>query len=193
MSTTNAAATNDDRSQEGEAALGARIAFGEPLYNQAMDFLILEARLLDDNKLLEWFDLLAEDIQYRMPVRSTVFRREGEGFDPGMNFIYDNKNAIRFKVRRYTETDTAWAEDPPSRVRRLVTNLMLFETPNPEELMAQSYLLLQRSRGDSPTLESLTARRDDVVRRTAAGWRLAQRTIWIDQATLGMANLAVFL
>jgi len=41
------------------------------------DFLIDEAALLDDDRHLEWLDCLTEDIVYKMPVRKTVYRRDG--------------------------------------------------------------------------------------------------------------------
>lgn len=172
---------------------GPRIPVGEPAYNRAVDFLIEEARLLDDGHLNDWADLLAEDIHYRMPTRESVFRAQGPGFDPGMNWLFDDILSLRFKVKRMMDTDTAWAEDPPSRVRRLVTNVTVFQTPNPDEFEARSYLLLQRNRGEAATFDTFSARRDDILRRTPDGLRLARRLILLDQATIGMANIAVFL
>ncbi len=39
------------------------------LRHQVEDFYYLEAELLDERKLREWFELLAEDIRYWMPLR----------------------------------------------------------------------------------------------------------------------------
>ena len=78
-------------------------------------------------------------------------------------------------------------------MRRLITNLRLHETQTPNEYFAQSYLLLRRNRGDAHATDTLSARRDDVLRRTSEGWKVARRKILLDQSVLGMPNLAVFL
>src|SRR3546814_17490129 len=40
---------------------------------------------------------------------------------------------------------SAWAEDPPSRTRRLVTNVFVEETDKPAEFVVTSYLLDRKS------------------------------------------------
>jgi 3-phenylpropionate/cinnamic acid dioxygenase small subunit len=109
-----------------------------------------------------------------------------------MNWFYEDLSSLQFKVARM-ETDSAFAEDPPSRVRRLISNVRVHETSTPGEYLAQSYILLRRNRGDAYASDSISARRDDLIRRTDSGWKLAQRTILMDQAVLGTPNLAVFL
>jgi Ring hydroxylating beta subunit len=39
----------------------------------------------------------------------------------------------------------------------------------------------------------ITAERRDVLRRVAGGFQIARRTIYVDQSTLGLSNLAIFL
>ena len=56
-----------------------------------------------------------------------------------------------------------------------------------------SYLYLERSRGDNPHNEQLTAERRDVWRDVDGSYVLARREIIVDQSVLGMSNLAVFL
>ena len=172
---------------------GKPVPYGSAVYNEVMHFLIEESYRLDDNRLSAWQELLAPDLLYTMPVRQTLARNDGSGFYPAMNWIYDDYGAIAFKVHRNMELDGAFAEDPPSRTRRLITNMRLFETDSADEYFVQSYVLLRRSRGESPDTQSLSARRDDVLRRVGEGFQLKRRTVWIDQAVLGMSNLAVFL
>lgn len=172
---------------------GKPVPFGEPRYNQVMQFLIDEAYCLDDGRLNDWKEMLAEDLLYTMPVRQTLARNDGSGFYPAMNWLYDDLGAISFKVKRNVESDGAFAEDPPSRTRRAITNMRMFETDRPDEAFVQSYVVLRRNRGDAMDAQSLSARRDDIIRTTAEGLRLARRSIWVDQAVLGFSNLAVFL
>jgi 3-phenylpropionate/cinnamic acid dioxygenase small subunit len=166
--------------------------FGEGAYNEVMHFLLEEAHLLDEGRFTEWMKLLTNDVVCTMPVRQSVHRTAGAGFSNSMNWLREDFGSLTFKVKRL-HTDSAFNEDPPSRVRRIITNLRLHETKTPGEYFAQSYLLLRRNRGDAHATDTLSARRDDVLRRTGDGWRLARRTVLLDQSVLGMANLAVFL
>ena len=48
------------------------------LWHEVHDFLVLEARMLDERRLDEWLDLLTDDIFYWMPIRSVVGRNEAD-------------------------------------------------------------------------------------------------------------------
>ena len=54
----------------------AEIAPTDPRYAEVLQFLYREAELLDTERQVEWLDLLAEDITYRMPVSLNI-RRNG--------------------------------------------------------------------------------------------------------------------
>ena len=172
--------------------LGKVIPFGTGAYNEVMHFLIEEAHLLDDGLFNDWLQLLADDVQCTMPVRQSFNRKRGDGCSQSMVWLREDKSTLAFKVQRLNG-DSAWAEDPPSRVRRMITNLRLHETGVPGEYLAQSYLLIQRNRGDAHQFDTFSGRRDDIVRRTDQGWQLAKRSVQVDQAVLGLANLAIFI
>jgi 3-phenylpropionate/cinnamic acid dioxygenase small subunit len=172
--------------------LAAQIRYGDAVYNEVMQFLIEEAHLLDEGLFSDWLKILGPDFVCTMPVRQSVHRTGGSGFSNSMNWTREDLGSLTFKVKRL-QSDSAFNEDPPSRTRRLITNLRLHETAVPNEVYAQSYLLLRRNRGDAHDSVSLSARRDDVLRRSTDGWKLVRRTVWMDQAVLGMPNLSVFL
>jgi 3-phenylpropionate/cinnamic acid dioxygenase small subunit len=90
-------------------------------------------------------------------------------------------------------TASPWAENPVSRTRRFITNVRVHRTDKDDEFAVTSSILLVRSRYDEDKLGLLSAERNDVIRRTDDGFRLVSRDILADQATLGLANLAVFL
>jgi 3-phenylpropionate/cinnamic acid dioxygenase small subunit len=105
----------------------------------------------------------------------------------------DDYSSIMGRLQRLG-TKSAWAEDPPSRTRRLVTNVRVWETSKPNEFETESYLLLSRSRYEHYQLQVLSCVRHDLLRRSGPGaFKLARREIIVDQSVLGMANLAVFL
>lgn len=86
------------------------------------DFLYEEAALLDAWKLDEWLALLTEDAYYRVPSND---RPES---DPrGTLFtVADDIARIRARVTRLKDR-SAHAEFPPSRTRRLITNVRIVE------------------------------------------------------------------
>ncbi len=90
-------------------------------------------------------------------------------------------------------SNSAWAEDPPSRTRRFVTNVRIAERDVAGEYEVVSYLYLERSRGENWVNESVTAERRDVWRLVNGIYKLTTREIICDQATLSMANFAIFL
>jgi 3-phenylpropionate/cinnamic acid dioxygenase small subunit len=171
----------------------AQIAYGEPIYNQVMTFLINEARLLDHRELKAWGELLAEDIAYKAPVRMT--RRVGQ-FDEEfgtMGHFDDDYASLMTRIKRLVETKNAWSEDPASRVRRFVSNVSVWETDQPNEYEVSSYLFLTRNRAEARDYKQLSAERDDRLRWTGSGFLLAKRSILVDQVVLGMPNFAIFL
>lgn len=159
------------------------------------DFLVDEAELLDSRRFDDWLALFTDDVVYRAPVRIT--RRVGRpDVDEDIFHFDENIMSLRLRVRRLG-TDVAWAEDPPSFTRRFVTNVKVTRADaadgSPDALIARSYLLLYRSRGDRGTHDLLSAERHDLLRPAGDGFRIAARRAVLDQATLGTKNLAVFL
>jgi 3-phenylpropionate/cinnamic acid dioxygenase small subunit len=158
-----------------------------------MDFLIDEAAMLDEDRLTDWLAVIAPDIFYWMPVRQTVARRSGAGFDASMSYFFETFAALKMRVERIMKFDNTHSEDPPSRTRRLITNVKLYETAQQHELAVEASLLVTRNRGDTPGFQLLAARRHDLVRRTPEGWRLSQRVILLDETVLATPNLGIFL
>jgi 3-phenylpropionate/cinnamic acid dioxygenase small subunit len=148
----------------GPGAEGTRLAFSSPLYGEIMDFLIDEAALLDRDLMGDWLELLTPDIRYRMPVRRTVSRDDGEGFDPAMMHFDEYLESLRLRVARSSRIDS-YSSNPPSRTRRLVTNLVARTTSRADEFEAITSELLTRSSGDRPAYDLISARREDLLRR----------------------------
>ncbi len=163
----------------------------DPDYHLVVDFLVREAELLDERRWRDWLALLAEDVTYEMPVRVTVARGQEDSVLPDMGHFWEDRFTLQKRVERL-ETEYAWTEDPPSRTRHFVTNVRVFRS-GPEELVAKSYLLLFRSRGDARVPEWVCAERTDRLRRTEGGLRLVHRRIVVDESVLRTQNLAVFL
>lgn len=171
---------------------GRSLPFGDERHLQAHQWLVDEAWLLDAQSYEEWLELLTDDIHYLMPVRVTTAL--GAGFDtsPGMAHFDEDKYSLSRRVARFL-TEHAWTEDPPSRLRHHLTNVRTFATDDPDHLVVESATLLFRSRGDVREGAFVSAGREDLLRRSPDGWKLARRLIMVDDAVIRMQNLAIFL
>jgi 3-phenylpropionate/cinnamic acid dioxygenase small subunit len=172
---------------------GTRVSVADPVYDDVVRFLYAEASLLDHDQLQEWTGLLADDVVYRAPVRLTRHRREGAGFSDRSFHFNEDGMSLKGRVFRLVGTSSGWAEDPPSRCRRLVSNVVVERTSRAAEYAVTSYLLVVRHRFNDPAADVISAERKDVLRATEAGLRLASRTILLDDTTLSTPNLAIFL
>lgn len=162
---------------------------GTALYGEILEFLYREADLLDCNRFSDWLALFTEDIRYDMPVRTTQLRSRGAGFQE-MAFFDDNIHSLRTRVRRL-ETESAWAETPPSRTRHFVSNVLATAGAHAGEYAVSVNFMLTRSRGDQG-YQLFTGRREDTLRRDSAGQlRIARRRILIDQTVITATNLSV--
>ncbi|MEO7234630.1 MAG: 3-phenylpropionate/cinnamic acid dioxygenase subunit beta [Lapillicoccus sp.] len=173
-------------------ANGPSLPFDDRRHLTAHHWLVDEAYLLDAQDYATWLTLLSDDIRYVMPVRVTTALAAGFDTAPGMAHFDEDKYSLDRRVARFA-TEHAWTEDPPSRLRHHVGNVRTFATDDPGELEVQSSVLLFRSRGDVREAAFVSAGRDDLLRDEGGVWRLARRTIMVDESVLRMQNLAVFL
>ncbi len=171
---------------------GKSLRFDDPRHLEAHHWLVEEAWLLDHQDYEEWLTTLTEDIHYLMPVR--VGTALGTGFDtsPGMAHFDENKYSLSRRVARFY-TNHAWTEDPPSRLRHHLANVRTFATAEEDHLIVESATLLYRNRGDIHPAALISAGREDLLRRTADGWKLARRVILVDDSVMRTQNLAIFL
>ena len=154
------------------------------------EFLYREAALLDARRFDEWLALLTDDIHYWMPIRRTTTAREvdAEFTRPGdMAFFDDDKDMLTLRVQRLS-VGRAWAEDPPSRTRRLVTNIRLLGIDG-DELATSANFQLYRTRLDSEE-DCWIGRREDVLRRVNGSLMLARRHLFLEQTVILSQNMS---
>lgn len=163
------------------------------------EFLFEEAALLDARRFGEWLAMLAEDLEYFMPMTFNVrygehATREHTRREEGMSWFNEGKWTLAKRVEQI-ETGVHWAEEPLSRVCRLVSNVLLTQraanAQGQEEVVVTSRFLIYQNRCEHEQY-FFVGDRSDVVRRTADGWKLAKREIHIHQNVLLAKNLTVF-
>ena len=167
------------------------------LKEEIEQFLYREAELLDDRRYEEWLTLFAEDAQYFMPMRRNVPHDEPEreftraGSD--VNWFDEGKDTLTRRVKQIL-TGIHWAEEPPSRICHMISNVQVVTTPpgaTSGEVTVKSRFLVYRNRVETET-DFLVGKREDVLRRVNGGWQIARRKIILDQNVLLAKNLTVF-
>ena len=162
-------------------------------YLSVVRFMNREARLLDDHQWSEWGELLAADIDYRVPIRLTVNRAAASAFSSEGFHMIEDLASLKTRIAKLN-TRSSLSEDPPTRSRRFVTNIQVDLADAAKEAHVISNLLLYRERGDSPP-DIVSAERHDVLRANtggAGGFLLARRLVLLDQTSLRTLNL-IFL
>ena len=170
------------------------------IHFEVEQFYYEEAELLDDGRFADWLELLADDVDYWMPTRTNRLRRQqalsiaarGEAA-----FYDETKESLAWRIRRF-DSGMAWAEDPPSRTRHLVTNVVAHHVDRDvqagftaDDLEVRSAFLVYRNRLQRE--ENIFAgRRVDILRRTDEGLRVARRVILLDQNVLQAKNISTF-
>jgi len=154
------------------------------------EFLYHEAELLDSRRLDDWLELLTDDIHYWMPIRRTTQAKEVqlEFTKPGgMAFFDDDKELLSLRVQRLA-VGRAWAEDPPSRTRHMITNIQVIDAVA-DEITVHCNFQLYRTRLNSEE-DSWIGRREDVLRRTDGELKLARRHVYLEQTVILSQNMS---
>jgi 3-phenylpropionate/cinnamic acid dioxygenase small subunit len=163
------------------------------------EFLYDEANMLDERRFHEWLETLADDLQYFMPMEFNVkfgehAAREFTTREKHMSWFNEGKWTLKKRAEQIL-TGVHWAEEPMSRVCRIVSNVQLSALENNSagelEVDVSSRFLIYQNRCEYEQY-FFVGDRADRMRRTAEGWRLAKREVRIHQNVLLAKNLTVF-
>ena len=150
------------------------------------NFLFHEAALLDEWRLKEWEDLLTEDAAYYVPPndqpdgdhRNTLFT------------IADDRERIRQRVIRLLDPN-CHAEFPPSRTRRMISNVRITAREGDEITVAANFVCY-RFRRHERIREYVGAYRY----RLNCGedsFRIKERRVYVDAQELGSLGSVSFI
>ena len=115
-------------------------------------FLIYEARLLDEARFDEWLALFTDDAWYWIPTEPD----QKSPFDT-VSLIYDDRRLLETRVRRLA-SPRIYSQEPPSRTSRMVGNVSLEETPpDRSACTVRSKFFVLENRRDSQRLFGGTA------------------------------------
>lgn len=168
------------------------------LWWEIQDFLFAEANLLDRRCFNEWLEILHPDITYRMPLARNIRRdqiKTNEYTKPGEVAWFDEGFQTLSQRIAQINTGIHWAEEPASRISHLVSNVRV-QIPadtvdTPESVKVNSRFLVYQNRLQTETV-LFVGKRDDVLRRHEGMWKIAERTIYLDQNVLLAKALTTF-
>src|SRR2546422_1961061 len=121
--------------------------------HQIENFLYREARLMDEHAYDEWLALWAEDVLYWVPCNA-------DDIDPQrhVSIIYDNRPSLEDRIERL-KSGAAYAQEPKSRLRRVVSNVEIEEGENGEVIVYSNFNLTELRRGKQDTFAGRTIHR----------------------------------
>ncbi|MER6936351.1 3-phenylpropionate/cinnamic acid dioxygenase subunit beta [Nocardioides sp. NPDC000441] len=158
-------------------------------------FLYFEAQLQDERRYVEWLELMAEDVHYWAPTLTTRTKRERKfevALPTEVAHFDDNLQHLQMRIDRLG-TGQAWSEEPQSRTRHLITNVIVHAQAENGEHKVLSNFLLYRRRGETNPPDVFAGCRVDVLRPGGpAGWLIASRRIELDQTLILAKNLSIF-
>lgn len=116
----------------------------KPLDVQACEqFLLREARLLDECRFGEWLALFTPDASYWVP-------SEPDQKSPldTVSLIYDDRRLLETRVRRLA-SPRIYSQEPRSRTSRIVTNVTIEDDADPDLALVRSkFMLIEFRRND---------------------------------------------
>jgi 3-phenylpropionate/cinnamic acid dioxygenase small subunit len=156
-------------------------------------FLYQEAALLDDRAFEQWLDMLDEDFSYVIPsVAVGVPDASDVNGDKRLyNSLYDDTKATIARRVRRMGMPTAWAENPPSRTCRLISNVHIV-VDDGDALTVRSSFVLHKARFDYDSVIFIGTRLDRLRSRAGEGWGFAERKVRLIDSAIAHHNISVF-
>jgi len=147
-------------------------------------FLFLEARLADEGDYDGWEALWTDDGVYWIPAN-------GDDIDPStqMSILFDNRSRISLRVRQL-KSDKRHAQNPRSRLRRLLANVELLDAGAGDDgdVVVGANFLIHESRDRGTTLWG--GRTEYRLRRVDGAWRMARKKVMLVDNDRALPTLA---
>jgi len=154
-----------------------------PDVRQCEDFLLHEARLLDEARFDQWLALFTEDAHYWVP-------SEPDQASPHdtVSLMYDDRRLLETRVRRLA-SPRIYSQEPRSRTSRIVTNVSLADADADGGSLIRSKFVLIEYRREQQRLFAGTYFHRLVVRDGAI--RIAMKRVDLVNCDAPMDGLVI--
>jgi 3-phenylpropionate/cinnamic acid dioxygenase small subunit len=145
-------------------------------------FIHLEARLADESRYAEWEALWDDDACYWVPTH--------EDADPehDVSYIFDNRHRLASRIRQL-QTGVRHAQSPPSKIRRLISNLEVVASDAATVTIGSNFALFEHRY----TTTIWAGRYLHCLRITPTGPRLVSKTVHLVNAADAVPTMAFLL
>jgi len=136
--------------------------------SEAEEVLYSEARMLDERRYTDWLANFTVDFIYWVPAN-------GDGIDPTREvaIIYDDVTRLTGRIERLT-SGGAHAQSPPSKTRRVVSNVQIEESSENAATVLCTFILYELRRNK----ERIFAGRGEYRMRYEDGrWKIAAKKV----------------
>lgn len=154
------------------------------LLREVEQFIYREARFQDELAYEDWEALWTDDASYWIPANCDASDPEHE-----MSIVYDNRARIATRIKQL-QTGKRHSQNPPSRLRHLVSNVELLSNDG-DELRAGANFIVYESRERGVTLWA--GRSIYSLRRTADGLRMASKTVYLVNSDRPLPTLSFLI
>jgi benzoate/toluate 1,2-dioxygenase subunit beta len=120
---------------------------------QVEQFIYYEADLMDEHRYDEWLALWTDDALYWVPSGRDDIDPKRE-----ISLIYDDRVRLQVRITRL-KSGFAHAQEPKSRMRRVVSNIVTQEAENGDIVVFSNFLLTELRRGKQDTFAGRTIHR----------------------------------
>jgi 3-phenylpropionate/cinnamic acid dioxygenase small subunit len=148
------------------------------------EFVIHEARLLDERRFRDWMALFADDGTYWVPAAP----EQKNPFDQASLF-YDDRDLMKTRVERL-EHPRIHVQTPPSRTAHLVGNVVIEEADQAKgEFSVGSTLIMVEYRDDAQRV--FAGRQSHRLRRHGDTFRIVQKRVDLINCDTAFEAMAV--
>jgi len=157
-------------------------------YSAVVEFLHREARLADEARYAEWHALWADDGVYWVPATTDP------AADPEkhLSHIYDNRTRLDTRIK-LLQTGHRYSQEPPSLMRRLISNVEVERAENGEFVAASNFILAELSVQAKHEMHWWVGRTTHRLRLVDGALKMSQKKVVLVNAAEPLPNLSFLI
>ena len=153
-----------------------------------VEFLYREARLADEARYADWLALWTDEAVYWVPATTDP---EADP-ETRISHIYDNRSRLETRIK-LLQTGHRYSQEPPSHMRRLISNIEVAQAGDGELVAGSNFLLAELSIQASHETHWWVGRATHRLRRVDGELRIRSKKVVLINAAEPLPNLAFLI
>jgi len=163
-------------------------AVSEAERSAVTEFLYIEARLADEARYAEWLALWTDDAVYWVPATTDP---EADP-EKHLSHIYDNRTRLDTRIK-LLQTGHRYSQEPPSLMRRLISNVEVERVENGEFVAASNFILAELSVQAKHEMHWWVGRTTHRLRLVDGALKMSQKKVVLVNAAEPLPNLSFLI